>query len=132
MTGTAERRSEIMRILIVRRRETVGNLAYELGVSERTIRRDVNILSITEPIYTRSGRYDGGVYLVEGYKGSLAYLKKEESDLLDEIYNNSDKHIPILLDENKMRILYSMKTRLAKPNLNEGERNNEKRRNAVI
>ena len=45
MQETAERRSEIMKILCRRRSETVKNLAFELGVSERTIRRDIEILS---------------------------------------------------------------------------------------
>ena len=53
--GTAERRAEIMRILCRRRHETISNLAEEFGVSTRTIQRDVEVLSITEPIYTQYG-----------------------------------------------------------------------------
>ena len=34
MQGTAERRSEIMKILCRRRSETIRNLAFELDVSE--------------------------------------------------------------------------------------------------
>ena len=60
--GTAERRIEILKILSKRRSEKTKKLAEELGVSERTIRRDILVLSLTEPIYTRAGRY-GGVWL---------------------------------------------------------------------
>lgn len=38
--GTAERRTEIMRVLCRRRHETISNLADEFGVSTRTILRD--------------------------------------------------------------------------------------------
>ena len=54
--GAAERRREIMRVLCRRRHETVKNLSFEFGVSERTILRDIEALSITEPIYTQCGR----------------------------------------------------------------------------
>ena len=55
--GTAERRYEIMKTLCRRRYETMSNLASELGVSVRTVQRDIEILSGTEPIYTQSGKY---------------------------------------------------------------------------
>ncbi len=55
--GTAERRTEIMRILCRRRHETISNLAETFGVSRRTIQRDVEILSITQPLYTQSGSH---------------------------------------------------------------------------
>ena len=61
--GCAERRQEILKILCRRRHETVANLAFELCVSERTIRRDIETLSLSEPIYTQTGRYGGGVYI---------------------------------------------------------------------
>ncbi|MBE5922691.1 MAG: DeoR family transcriptional regulator [Lachnospiraceae bacterium] len=71
--GTAERRNEILRILCRRRHETIDNLASEFGVSYRTIRRDIEILSLTEPIITRYGRYAGGVYIMDGYYGLHKY-----------------------------------------------------------
>ena len=63
--GTAERRYEIMKILCRRRYETIRNLASEFGVSMRTVQRDIESLSRTEPIYTQFGKYGGGVYVVE-------------------------------------------------------------------
>lgn len=36
----------------------------EFEVSERTISRDIEELSLTKPIYTKSGRYGGGVYIL--------------------------------------------------------------------
>ena len=63
--GTAERRTEIMRVLYRRRHEKISNLAEEFGVSVRTILRDIEVLSATEPIYTQCGRYYGGVYIMD-------------------------------------------------------------------
>ena len=62
MQETAERRRKIMKIMRRRRSETIQDLAFELGVSERTIRRNIEILSYKEPVYTQKGWY-GGVYV---------------------------------------------------------------------
>lgn len=72
--GTAERRREIIKILCKRRHETIKNLASEFGVSVRTIQRDIESLSITEPIYTQSGKYTGGVYVVDVYFVERMYM----------------------------------------------------------
>lgn len=80
--GTAERRNEIMRILCRRRYEKITNLAFELGVCPKTIQRDIGVLSLTEPIYTQTGRYGGGVYVVEGYHIDRIYMSDKESKLL--------------------------------------------------
>ena len=85
--GTAERRKEIMKLLCRRRYETVCALASEFGVSERTIRRDVEALSLSEPIYTKSGRYDGGIYVMEGYSPGQLYLSDAESAVLQKLYS---------------------------------------------
>lgn len=52
----------MLRLLTLRERWTVGELARELGVTERTISRDVVQLSLTKPICTEPGRC-GGVWL---------------------------------------------------------------------
>ena len=53
-----------MDLLCQRRRETISNLAAELGVSERTIRRDIEMLTLRYPIETVCGRYGGGVRMI--------------------------------------------------------------------
>ena len=52
----------MLRLLALRERWTIGELARELGVTERTISRDVVQLSLTKPICTEPGRH-GGVWL---------------------------------------------------------------------
>ena len=72
--GVTERRIALLRVLSNRRHDTVGNLASEFGVSERTIRRDLEIMSLCEPIRTATGRYGGGVYVVDSYRSRKSYL----------------------------------------------------------
>ena len=62
-----ERRQEILEVLCERRRESVENLATEFGVNERTIRRDIEYMTLSYPIYTVPGK-GGGVYVSDGYR----------------------------------------------------------------
>ena len=80
--GTSERRAAVMKLLCRRRHETISNLALEFDVSERTIRRDVEILSYTEPIYTQSGRYGGGVYVTDNYTLDRMYFGPSEETII--------------------------------------------------
>lgn len=68
------RKIEILKILNDNRRETISNLASEFGVSERTIRRDIEELSLKFPIYTLQGRYNGGVYVMDGVEIDKRFL----------------------------------------------------------
>ena len=88
--GTAERRTEIMRVLCRRRHETISNLAEEFGVSTRTILRDVEVLSVTEPIYTQCGRY-GGVYVTDDYSMTRMYMTERELAVLHKLSKLADK-----------------------------------------
>lgn len=99
--GTAQRRYEIMRILCRRRHETMGNLASELGVSTRTIQRDIETLSRTEPIFTQSGKYGGGIYVVEGYSIDRIYMTNAELGVLRKLYIAADKNASLLTCEEK-------------------------------
>ena len=83
--GPTERRNAILKALCRRRYETISNLATEFEVSERTIRRDIEVLSYTAPIYTQTGRHAGGVYVVEGYRMDHIYMPDEEIALLQKI-----------------------------------------------
>lgn len=87
--GTAERRNAIMKALCRRRHDTIQNLASEFGVSERTVRRDIEVLSYTEPIYTQTGRHCGGVYVVDGYFVDRMYMTEAETEVLHKLYDTS-------------------------------------------
>lgn len=80
--GTAERRLEMMKLLCKRRHETMPNLAKEFGVSIRTIQRDILELTFLMPIYVKTGRHEGGVYVDEGYTMDRMYMSTEHIQLL--------------------------------------------------
>ena len=113
--GTAERRNAIMKLLCRRRHETVHNLAAEFGVSERTIRRDIEALSYTEPIYTQTGRYCGGVYVVEGYSIDRMYMAQGELQVLDKLLSYTNRHRGILSGSERST-LKNIIASYAKPN----------------
>ncbi len=72
----------IILILQARRQATAAELALELEVSERTIRRDLDSLMIAGvPIYAKRGR-GGGWALLGGHKLNVSGLTAEEAQAL--------------------------------------------------
>ena len=116
--GTNERRNAILKALCRRRYETIGNLAEEFDVSERTIRRDIEVLSYTEPIYTQSGRHAGGVYVVDGYHLDRMYMSEEEIALLRKIKSVANTQNLSFLLPGEEKILERMICAYSKPRNN--------------
>ncbi|SHJ77348.1 HTH domain-containing protein [Paramaledivibacter caminithermalis] len=83
--GPNERRMEIIEVLCKRRQDTMSNLAFEFGVSIRTIKNDIDILSLSYPIETIRGRYGGGVKVADGYYLNRKYLKPKQQELLERL-----------------------------------------------
>lgn len=75
--SATERREEILEILSDRRSETVAGLAVQSSVSERTIRRDLAMLSRFSPIFTVQGR-GGGIFVVDGWYIGRRYLRASQ------------------------------------------------------
>lgn len=95
--GPNERRQEIMETLCHRRQETMNNLAFEFGVSIRTIRNDIDILSLSYPLETVRGRYGGGVKVMNGFYMNRKYLKPEQRDLMVRLSQNlSGKDLAVM------------------------------------
>ena len=80
--GPNERRQQILDVLCRRRQDTYDNLAREFGVSKRTIRYDIEELSLSYPIETVSGRYGGGVKVADWYHLDRKALSPEQAALL--------------------------------------------------
>ena len=90
-----ERRQLLLDTLSIRRFDTIDNLAAEFGVSERTIRYDLECLSCFAPIYTYKGKY-GGVKVADGYYCSRTYLTDEQKTALVNVINGDTPNIPVL------------------------------------
>lgn len=82
--SSMERRMEILETLCRRRNDTVENLANEFGVSKRTIKYDIEYLSLSYPVYTVQGN-GGGIYISDGYRLGRKYLNETQSDLLEKL-----------------------------------------------
>lgn len=87
MQSALDRRTAILEILSDRRRETYSNLAFELGVSTKTIERDITILSVSAPIFTSKGN-GGGVYVADGYRYGNRFLNDTQLALLEKLSIN--------------------------------------------
>ena len=106
MQETAERRIAIIKYLCKCRETTVAHLALMFDVSERTIRRDLLLLSLEHPIELRQGN-NGGVYVMEGYGLNKHYLKESQEELIR-------KYVEKVPDDEKA-ILLSILSEFAKP-----------------
>lgn len=94
--NAAERRNEIISILIVRHHMTTSELAVEFGVTVGTIKSDIQALSFAYPIYTKPG-VAGGVFMGGHYNPHINSLTPRELETLIEVYEKAeDKHKEIL------------------------------------
>lgn len=129
--GIGERRTEIKRILCCRKYETISNLAEEFGVSERTIQRDVEALSITEPIYTQCGRFGGGVYVMGNRSMDKSYLTDSEYAVLHKVLMFAKTKSVCELEEKEIVILEKYISQHTKPKLERKNNYESKRKNAI-
>ena len=113
---TSERHRELLKKLCRRNHDTIKNLAFEFGVSERTIRRDFEVLSLTEPIYTQTGKY-GGVYVVDGYNADNLYMSDLEIDLLHKLYTASCNNQVYHMSQEEHRIFTHILKSYSKPTI---------------
>ena len=112
-----KRRRKIEERICVRRYDTVANLAKEYKVSKRTILRDIVILTERIPIYTKSGRYGGGVYIDQQYHPRQIYFQREESELMHRILVCLEKRSFVPLGERDISALRRMLAIHENPNM---------------
>lgn len=74
----SERRQAIWEALRLRRQDTAENLAWEFGVSVRTILTDVGELTLHYQIETVRGRYSGGIKVPDWYHPTRKTLCPEQ------------------------------------------------------
>ena len=81
----ADRRRAILEALSSDKFTTRANLAFEFGVSKRTIDHDLLLLSRKYPIYAIPGK-GGGIHVMENFRLDGRYLTEEQMDVLEELY----------------------------------------------
>jgi predicted DNA-binding transcriptional regulator YafY len=103
----ADRLLSIILLLQARGKMTAKDLAKELGVSRRTILRDINALSFSGvPVYSEGG-HGGGIALIEEYRTSLTGLNRMEVQSLF-VASNSDALRDVGLGEAGERLLLKL------------------------
>lgn len=99
------RRQSILRLLYRRGNMTLEELAEEFHVSRRTIRRDIDILSLTEPIYTQTGRYGGGVFIRQDYVPTDMYIIKNEAKIIEKFIACAENGIVCNLTTEELEVI---------------------------
>ena len=91
--SVAGRRAELIRILRVRKKDTIENLARELCVSRSTIKRDLLILTVDEMYHidTLPGN-GGGVVFHDINNPHKGILSQEQIDVLTELVGCIGNH----------------------------------------
>ena len=91
MQSALDRRQEILQRLSDRRQDTIENLMTEFGVSRSTIKRDIEILACSAPIYTVQGN-GGGIRVMDGYYYGRRYLKSDQEAAPRTAAGGSENH----------------------------------------
>ena len=100
--GTTERILEMMKYLCQVRHATMPALAEKFGVSVRTIKRDIDELGYLIPLEIKTGRYEGGVYVMQGYKWDKAYMSAEDIALLIKIKKVGEKKESLVFEGDEL------------------------------
>lgn len=103
--GTAERRMEIMRLLCSKRHVTMPFLAERFSVSVRTIKRDIDELGCIIPLEIKMGRYEGGVYVMNGFFWDRLYMSDDDITLLKTIITVGESRARLVLDRQALKRL---------------------------
>lgn len=110
---TIERRQAILETLCRRRHDTRENLAFEFGVSKRTIEYDVQALSTYYPVYTEQGK-NGGVFIEKWFKFGMVYMTAEQTELL--------RRLNETLPEQDRKIMQSILNTYTRPTDRKGDK----------
>ncbi len=87
MITAEERRQQILITLSNYREVRMSVLMREFGVSRNTIRRDIEVISCSAPIFTVQGN-GGGIHVADGWYLSRQYLTEKQEALLHKLCDN--------------------------------------------
>ena len=93
-----ERRAEIMRIMVARRQENMQVLAAELGVTDRTIRNDILVLTAEYPLEPTRGN-GGGVRIADWYHTHKNIFSQDQISVLEQLMDKADDEQKKVLDQ---------------------------------
>ena len=91
-----ERRRQLIVRIYERQQDTIGNLAFEFGVSSHTIRNDIRVLELEYPIYTKVGM-GGGVIVLDSCRLQQRWLTVRQRELLMDVCSVLDDERALLM-----------------------------------
>lgn len=91
-----ERRRQLIVRIYERQQDTIGNLAFEFGVSSHTIRNDIRVLELEYPIYTKVGM-GGGVFVLDSCRLQQRWLTVRQRELLMDVCGVLDDEQALLM-----------------------------------
>ena len=87
-----------MRIMVARRQENMQVLAAELGVTDRTIRNDILVLTAEYPLETTRGN-GGGVRIADWYHPHKNIFSQDQIQVLEQLMDKADEDQKKVLDQ---------------------------------
>ena len=87
-----------MRIMVARRQENMQVLAAELGVTDRTIRNDILVLTAEYPLETTRGN-GGGVRIADWYHPHKNIFSQDQISVLEQLMDKADDEQKKVLDQ---------------------------------
>ena len=82
--------------LYERHNDAVGNRAFEFDVSTHTIRDDIRVLELEQPIYTKVGA-GGGVFILDSSRLQQRWLTVHQRELLVDMCSVLDDEQALLM-----------------------------------
>ena len=89
--------------------------ANNYNVNERSIQRDIDEISDMLPIYVKTGRYNGGVYVVDGFNADKMYMSDNEIALLEKVRETYFSGAKLTLNSQEIETLNKIIVNYSKP-----------------
>ena len=114
MQSATERRQLMAEYISDHRHVQIQELMNEFHISDRTARRDVELLACSYPITSTAGRYGAGIHAMDGWYISRRYFHDDQEALLRKL-------LPGLQPEDQ-KTMERILTAFAKPTIKEVHR----------
>ena len=97
IVSALERRDKILDILCEKRMVKIEYLMNEFNVARGTIINDILELSLSYPVFTKSGR-TGGICIAKGYYRDKDYLSSLQKETLESLLGEIDEERKLVLE----------------------------------
>ena len=114
------RRIELMRFLCRKRHTTLTEISNHFGITTRTAQRDLIAINEYVQFYTKPGRYEGGIFVVDNFGINKFYLPDGEILLLQKILDLTDHFPSAIWLPTDSHMLLNMITKYTTPAIPDG------------